>query len=203
MKWGGDGCSLSLHDAALSDMVPAKAQFLLFGRWINWVSFWRWQARRDAIIAAAVPLRSISSSRLCFFPLIATLIVCSVVISAAAALKLLFWSDTVPRWLGVTANHHHQGLLYKLTILNFSSYLLKTISSYLDCRTFQTSLQSATSTYRGMWAEVAHGGLVSPPPALFSLYVNGMPTPSSHVNKVKYADDTAPVAMHRSPLLVG
>jgi hypothetical protein len=31
-----------------------------------------------------------------------------------------------------------KGLLYKLTVLNFPSYLVKTISSYLDCRTFQT-----------------------------------------------------------------
>jgi hypothetical protein len=32
-----------------------------------------------------------------------------------------------------------KGLLYKLTVLNFPSYLVKTISSYLDSRTFQTS----------------------------------------------------------------
>jgi hypothetical protein len=32
-----------------------------------------------------------------------------------------------------------KGLLYKLTVLNFPSYLVKTISSYLDCRAFQTS----------------------------------------------------------------
>jgi hypothetical protein len=42
-------------------------------------------------------------------------------------------------------------LLYKLTILNFPSYLVKTISSYLDCRTFQTSFQSATSTCGMRW----------------------------------------------------
>jgi hypothetical protein len=54
-----------------------------------------------------------------------------------------------------------KGLLYKLTVLNFPSYLVKTISSYLDCRTFQTSLQSATSTSRVMRAGVAQGGLVS------------------------------------------
>jgi hypothetical protein len=47
-----------------------------------------------------------------------------------------------------------KGLLYKLTVLNFPSYLVKTISSYLDSRTFQTSFQSATSTRRGMRAGV-------------------------------------------------
>jgi hypothetical protein len=46
------------------------------------------------------------------------------------------------------------GLFYTFTVLNFPSYLVKTTSSYLDCRTFQTSFQSATSTCRGMRAGV-------------------------------------------------
>jgi hypothetical protein len=94
-----------------------------------------------------------------------------------------------------------KGLLYKLTVLNFPPYLVKTVSSYLDCRTFQTSFQSATSTRRGMRAGV-QGGLVSP--VLFSLYVNDIPTPSRHAELAQYADDTALVATSRSPsLLVG
>jgi hypothetical protein len=72
-----------------------------------------------------------------------------------------------------------KGLLYKLTVLNFPSYLVKTTSSYLDCRTFQTSFKTATSTSRVMRAGVAQGGTVSP--VLFSLYVNDIPTPSRHV----------------------
>jgi hypothetical protein len=40
-----------------------------------------------------------------------------------------------------------EGLLYKLTVLNFPSYLVKTVSSYLQCRTFQAILQPATSTW--------------------------------------------------------
>jgi hypothetical protein len=94
-----------------------------------------------------------------------------------------------------------KGLLYKLTVLNFRSYLVKTISSYLDCRTFQTSFQSATSTCRGMQAGVAQGGLVSP--VLFSLCVNDIPTPSRHVELAQYADDTALAATSRSPFLFG
>jgi hypothetical protein len=94
------------------------------------------------------------------------------------------------------------GLLYKLTVLNFQSYLVKTVSSYLDCRTFQMSFQSATSTRRGMRAGVAQGGLVSP--MLFRRYVNDIHTPSRHVELAHYADDTALVATSRSPsLLVG
>jgi hypothetical protein len=95
-----------------------------------------------------------------------------------------------------------KGLLYRLTVLNFPSYLVKTISSYLDCRTFQTSFQSAKSTRRGMRAGVVQGGLVSP--VLFSLYANDIPTPSRHVQLAQYSDDTALAATSRSPsLLVG
>jgi hypothetical protein len=69
-------------------------------------------------------------------------------------------------------------LLYKLTILNFPSYLLKTISSYLNSRKFKASFQTATSTSR-MRAGVVQGGIISP--VLFSLYVNDMPSPSRDI----------------------
>jgi hypothetical protein len=87
-------------------------------------------------------------------------------------------------------------LLYKLTVINFPSYLVKIISSYLECRTFQTSFKTATSTSRVMRAAIAQGRIVSPVP--FSLYVNDIPTPSRH------ADDTAVIATSGDPsLLVG
>jgi hypothetical protein len=92
------------------------------------------------------------------------------------------------------------GLLYKLTLLNFPSYLVHTISSYLRGRTFETSFQTATSSRRGMRAGVAQGGLISP--VLFSLYVNDMPTPSHHVELALYADDTAIIATSRKPTLL-
>jgi hypothetical protein len=61
------------------------------------------------------------------------------------------------------------GLLYKLTLLNFWYYIVHTISSYLRGRTFEASFQTTTSTLRGMRAGVAQGELISP--VLFSLYV--------------------------------
>jgi hypothetical protein len=95
-----------------------------------------------------------------------------------------------------------KGLLYMLTVLSFLSYLVKTISSYLDCCTFQTFFQTATSTSRVMRAGVAQGGIVSP--FLFSLYVNDIPTPSRHVELAQYADNTAFIATSRDvSLLVG
>jgi hypothetical protein len=92
------------------------------------------------------------------------------------------------------------GLLYKLTVLNFPSYLVHTISSYLRGRTFEASFLTATSSFRGMRVGVARSGLISP--VLFSLYVNDMPTPSHHVELALYADDTAVIATSCKPTLL-
>jgi hypothetical protein len=46
------------------------------------------------------------------------------------------------------------GLLYKLMILYFPSYLIHAISSYLRGRTFEVSFQTATSSRRCMRAGV-------------------------------------------------
>jgi hypothetical protein len=48
-----------------------------------------------------------------------------------------------------------RGLLMKLTVLNFLSYVAKTMSSYLDCLTFHMSFQSATYARHVMRADVA------------------------------------------------
>ena len=65
--------------------------------------------------------------------------------------------DTV--WVG--------GLLYKLMLLNFPSYVVHTNSSYLRGRTFEASLKTAMSSRRGMRARVVQRGLISH--VLFSL----------------------------------
>jgi hypothetical protein len=88
------------------------------------------------------------------------------------------------------------GFLYKLTLLNFPSYILPTISSYLRSRTFEASFETATSSGRGMRAGVAQGGLICP--VLFSLFVN-MSSPSNHVELALFADDTAVKATSRMP----
>ena len=90
------------------------------------------------------------------------------------------------------------GLLYKLTFLNFPSYIVHTISSYLKDRTFEASFQTATSSRRGMRAGEAQGGLISP--VLFSLYVD---MPHTHTTSLAlYADDTAIIATSRKPTLL-
>jgi len=92
------------------------------------------------------------------------------------------------------------GLLYKLTLLNFPSYIVNTISSYLKDRTFEASFQTATQPRRGMRAGVAQGGVISP--VLFGLYVNNMPPHSYHVELALYADDTAIIATSRKTTLL-
>ena len=91
------------------------------------------------------------------------------------------------------------GLLYKITILSFPSYLVKTIS-YLKGRTFEASFQTVTYTSRRMRAGVDQGGIISP--VLFSLYVNDLTSPSRHVELALYAEDTAVIAMPRQPALL-
>ena len=74
-----------------------------------------------------------------------------------------------------------EGLLFKLTILEFPSYLVKLITSYLHSRTFVAAFQA---------------------PVLFSLYVNDIPTPSRHIELAQYADDTSLVATSKYPALL-
>ena len=50
------------------------------------------------------------------------------------------------------------GLLYKLTLLNFPSYIVNTISSYLRDRTLEASFQTATSSRRRMKSVVEAEG---------------------------------------------
>jgi len=87
----------------------------------------------------------------------------------------------------------NNGLLYKLKLLNFSSYIVHTISWHLRYRTFEASFQTATSSRRGIWAGLAQNGLISP--VLFSLYINDI-SPSHH------ADYTAVIASSRKPTLL-
>ena len=52
------------------------------------------------------------------------------------------------------------GLLYKLTVLNFPSYIVHKNASYIRGRTFEMYFQTATTSRRGMLAGVAQGELI-------------------------------------------
>jgi hypothetical protein len=86
-------------------------------------------------------------------------------------------------------------LLFKSTALNFPSYLVKIISSYLHNRTFEAAFLTAASTRRYMRA-----GRTSLPCALPS-YVNDMPVPFRHVEFTLYKDNTAVIATSRKSAL--
>jgi retron-type reverse transcriptase len=92
------------------------------------------------------------------------------------------------------------GLLYKITLLNLPSYIVQTISSHHSGRTFVASFQTATSSRRVMRAGVDQGGLISH--VLFILYVNGLPSPSHHVELALYANDTVVIDTSRNPTLL-
>ena len=76
------------------------------------------------------------------------------------------------------------GLIYTLTLLNFPSYIVHIISSYLRYRTFEASFQTSTLSRRARRTGVAQGGLISP--VLFSPYVNDVHPPSPrHVGPLR------------------
>jgi len=93
-----------------------------------------------------------------------------------------------------------EGLLYKLTLLKFPSYIVHNNSLYLKDRTFESSFQTATSSRRGMRAGVAQGGLIYP--VLFSLYVKDTPPHSHNVELAFYEDDTVIITTSSKPTLL-
>ena len=92
------------------------------------------------------------------------------------------------------------GILHKVKLLNFESYLVRTILSYLRGRTFEASFQAATSSRQGMWDGVIQGKVISI--VHFSLYVKDISSLLHNVKFVLYADDTAKIAMSGKPLLI-
>jgi hypothetical protein len=87
------------------------------------------------------------------------------------------------------------GLQYKLSKLQFSTSLIKLISSRLSQRKFRVSVEGEMSTPRYMQAGVPQGSDLSP--TLYSLYINDPPPQTSGVNLALFADDTCPYATDR------
>ena len=90
-----------------------------------------------------------------------------------------------------------EGLLFKLTIFKFPSYLVKIIISYLHSRTFLTVCQEAIPSCRLMQRGVEQGRVISP--VLFSLYLNGIPMPSYHIELTQYPGDFSLVVTSKLP----
>jgi retron-type reverse transcriptase len=82
----------------------------------------------------------------------------------------------------------HTGLLYKLSKLEFSTSLIKLISSFLSQRKFRVSVEGEMSTPRVMQAGVPQGSVLSP--TLFNMYINDAPQ-TKGVHLALFADDTS------------
>jgi retron-type reverse transcriptase len=81
----------------------------------------------------------------------------------------------------------HRGLLYKLSEINFTTRIIKLISSVLPQRKFRVSVEGEMSTSRCMQAGVPQGSVLSP--TLYNLYINDIPQIIG-ANLSLFADDT-------------
>jgi hypothetical protein len=102
--WRGSSVSFD-NTVPLDNVVPTRTKCLLFRSWHRWSRLRCVQASGNTIPSAAVKFCSLFSGRLFFFPLTATTIVSSVISSAATALQLLLWGDTLTGWVNIPASH--------------------------------------------------------------------------------------------------
>jgi hypothetical protein len=88
--------------------------------------------------------------------------------ASTAAVFLDIKSDFDTTW--------HSGLLYKLSKLEFSTSLIKLISSFLSQHKFRVSVQREMSTPREIQAGVPQGSILSP--TLYNMYISDVPKAS-------------------------
>ena len=91
----------------------------------------------------------------------------------------------------------HAGLLYKLSLLDIPTNIIKIIQSFLEDRTFLTKIENSFSTTRHILAGVPQGSCLAP--TLYLIYINDIPT----TDKAKlslFADDTMFFTSNKNPL---
>jgi hypothetical protein len=81
----------------------------------------------------------------------------------------------------------HTSLLYKLSKLEFSTSLIKLVSSFLSERKFRVSVEGEMYTPREMQAGLPQGSVISP--RIYNLYISDTPQ-TIGVNLALFADDT-------------
>ncbi|GFT71497.1 probable RNA-directed DNA polymerase from transposon X-element [Trichonephila clavipes] len=73
----------------------------------------------------------------------------------------------------------HNGLIYKMILFKFPTYLIKIIHSYLDNRTFNVKLNNVLSSQRPILASTPQGSILSP--ALYNIYTSDFPTDNKKI----------------------
>ncbi|GFT51154.1 uncharacterized protein TNCV_4817521 [Trichonephila clavipes] len=76
----------------------------------------------------------------------------------------------------------HDGLIYKLILFKFPTYLIKIIHSYLDNRTFNVKLNDVLSSQRPILASTPQGSILSP--ALYNIYTSDFPTDNNRFGRL-------------------
>ncbi|GFV27857.1 RNA-directed DNA polymerase from mobile element jockey [Trichonephila clavipes] len=93
----------------------------------------------------------------------------------------------------------HDGLLYKMIKLNFPSYIIHLVNSYLSDRTFQVKILATLSRIGTVSAGSPQGSILSP--LLYNIYTHDFPnTPT--VDVCLFADDAAIIAQACNPDMV-
>ncbi|GFX28886.1 RNA-directed DNA polymerase from mobile element jockey [Trichonephila clavipes] len=82
----------------------------------------------------------------------------------------------------------HDGLIYKMILFKFPTYLIKIIHSYLDNRAFNVKLNNVLSSQRPILASTPQGSILSP--ALYNIYTSDFPT-DNNITVCLFADDAA------------
>ena len=82
----------------------------------------------------------------------------------------------------------HDAIIFKLFKLNFPTYLIKILKSYLANRSFQVKVNNMMSTPQSIPAGVPQGGVLSP--TLFNIFTSDIPT-HPRTNIALFADDAA------------
>lgn len=82
----------------------------------------------------------------------------------------------------------YPGLIFKLKEIGTPNYLINTINSFLQDRTFSVTVNNHTSNPRRIIAGLPQGSPLSP--TLFNIYTADIPI-TSHTHIAQFADDTA------------
>ncbi|GFS66758.1 RNA-directed DNA polymerase from mobile element jockey [Trichonephila clavipes] len=82
----------------------------------------------------------------------------------------------------------HDGLIYKMILCKFPTYLIKIIHSYVDNSTFNVKLNNMLSSQRPILASTLQGSILSP--ALYNIYTSDFPT-DNNITVCLFADAAA------------